>query len=46
VASVAIAVAAGGAVRASKTTKLLSGKQWIAALEGAAKVAKVYKPKK
>lgn len=46
VAAVAIAVAAGGAVRSSKTTKLLSGDQWVAALKKAAKVAKVYKPKK
>ena len=44
-ASVAMAVAAGGAVRAAKTTKLLSGDQWVAALKKAAKVAKVYKPK-
>jgi len=46
VASVALAVAAGGAVRASKTTKLLSGDQWVASLKKAAKVAPVYKPKK
>jgi uncharacterized protein with GYD domain len=45
-ASVALAVGAGGAIRSSKTTKLLSGAQWIAALKGAASVAKVYKPKK
>src|SRR5262245_31559359 len=31
-AAVAIAVAAGGAVRAAKTTPLLSGSQWVAAL--------------
>ncbi len=46
VAAVALAVAAGGAIRASKTTKLLSGDQWVASLKKAAKVTTVYKPKK
>jgi uncharacterized protein with GYD domain len=45
-ASVALAVGAGGAIRSSKTTKLLSGAEWVAALKKAAKVAKVYKPSK
>jgi len=43
-ASVALAVAAGGAVRSSKTTKLLSGSQWVSALKKAATVSGVYKP--
>ena len=34
-ASVALAVAAGGAAKAAKTTKLLSGQQWIEALQKA-----------
>ena len=34
-ASLALAVAAGGAVRSAKTTRLLSGAEWIAALQGA-----------
>jgi uncharacterized protein with GYD domain len=44
VAAVALAVGAGGAVRSSKTTKLLSGEQWVAALNKASDVTKVYKP--
>ena len=43
-ASLALAVAAGGAVRAAKTTKLLSGQEWIASLTGAQKVAPQYRP--
>src|SRR5438270_5970041 len=38
-ASLALAIAAGGAVKAAKTTKLLSGQEWIASLTGAQKVA-------
>ena len=34
-ASLALSVAAGGAVRSTKTTRLLSGAEWIAALQGA-----------
>ena len=45
VAAVAVAVGSGGAVRSQKTTKLLSGDQWVAALKKASKVAKGYKPK-
>jgi len=45
VAAVALAVGAGGAIAKQQTTKLLSGKQWVASLEKAAKVAKGYKPK-
>lgn len=43
-ASLALAVAAGGAVKAAKTTKLLSGKEWIASLTAAQKVAPQYRP--
>ena len=43
-AAVSVAVAAGGAVSSSKTTKLLSGEQWVAALGKAADVAKLYEP--
>lgn len=43
-AAVALAVGAGGAVRASKTTKLLTGGQWVSALGKAATTAKTYKP--
>src|SRR5437588_1181518 len=43
-ASLALAVAAGGAVKAAKTTKLLSGQEWIASLTGAQKVAPQYRP--
>jgi uncharacterized protein with GYD domain len=40
----AMAVAAGGAVKASKTTPLMTGAQGVAALKKAETVAKVYKP--
>jgi uncharacterized protein with GYD domain len=43
-AAVAIAVAAGGAVKAAKTTPLLSGEQWVAAMKKAPSV--LYKPAK
>ena len=43
-ASLALAVAAGGAVKAAKTTKLLSGQEWVASLTGAQKVAPQYRP--
>src|SRR5438105_10823127 len=43
-ASLALAIAAGGAVKAAKTTKLLSGQEWIASLTGAQKVAPQYRP--
>lgn len=44
VAALALAVAAGGAVKASRTTKLLSGAQWVSALKKAAEVGKSYRP--
>ena len=43
-ASVALAVAAGGAIRSSRTTKLLTGPQWVAALNKASHVGRAYKP--
>ena len=43
-AAVAVAVAAGGAVRAAKTTPLLSGSQWVAALRKAPTVSAQYRP--
>ena len=43
-AAVALAVAAGGAVRSAKTTKLLTGAQWVASLKKAGTVGAAYKP--
>ena len=43
-AAVAIAIAAGGAVKAAKTTPLLSGAQWVAAMEKAPEVGAQYRP--
>jgi uncharacterized protein with GYD domain len=43
-AAVALAIAAGGAVRAAKTTPLLSGRQWMAALRKAPAVSAQYRP--
>jgi uncharacterized protein with GYD domain len=43
-AACSIAIAAGGALRASQTTPLLSGEQWVAAMKKAATVG--YKPAK
>jgi len=43
-AAVAIALAAGGAVKAGKTTPLLSGAQWVAALKKAPAVSAQYRP--
>lgn len=43
-AAVAMAVAAGGAVKAGRTTKLLSGDDWVAALGKAQTVAAAYQP--
>ncbi|HLF79666.1 MAG TPA: GYD domain-containing protein [Dehalococcoidia bacterium] len=41
-AAVALAIVAGGAVRAARTTPLLSGAQWVAALTKASSVG--YRP--
>jgi uncharacterized protein with GYD domain len=43
-AAVALAIAAGGAVKAAKTTPLLSGSQWVAALQKAPAVSTQYRP--
>jgi uncharacterized protein with GYD domain len=43
-ASVALAVASGGAVKAAVTTTLMSGAEGVAAMKKAASVAKSYKP--
>ena len=43
-AAVSGAVGAGGAVRSARTTKLLSGAQWVAALPKASDVTAVYRP--
>jgi len=43
-ASLALAIAGGGALRSAKTTRLLSGQEWVAALRGAQNVAPQYKP--
>ncbi len=43
-AAVAVALSAGGAVRAARTTPLLSGSQWVAALRKAPAVSAQYRP--
>ncbi len=43
-AAVALAVGAGGAIKASKTTVLMTGTEGVEALEKAAAVAKTYSP--
>jgi uncharacterized protein with GYD domain len=43
-AAVALAVAAGGAARSAKTTKLLSGAEWIDALRKAQGIVPQYRP--
>ncbi len=45
-AAVAQVVAAGGAVQSARTTKLLSGSQWVSALRKAGKLMGDYKPAK
>jgi len=45
-AAVALAIAAGGAAKAAKTTPLLSGPQWGAALRKAPAVSAKYQPAK
>jgi uncharacterized protein with GYD domain len=42
-AAVALAIAAGGAVKAAKTTPLLSGSQWVAALQKAPAISAQYR---
>ena len=43
-AAIALAIAAGGAVKASRTTVLMSGAQAVDAMKKADAVAKVYRP--
>ena len=43
-AAVSLAVAAGGAAKAAKTTALMSGTEGVAAMTKAATVAKAYQP--
>jgi uncharacterized protein with GYD domain len=45
-AAVALAISAGGAVKAAKTTVLMTGAQAVEALKKAETVAKTYKPAK
>jgi hypothetical protein len=45
-AGLALAFVAGGAVKASKTTKLMTGARGVEALKKAAQVAKTYRPAK
>jgi uncharacterized protein with GYD domain len=42
--AIAMAIAAGGALKSGKTTKLLSGAQGVAAMKKADAVAKIYRP--
>jgi uncharacterized protein with GYD domain len=42
--AIALAIAAGGAIKASKTTVLLTGAEFVGAMKKADAVAKVYKP--
>jgi uncharacterized protein with GYD domain len=45
-AAVALAIAAGGAVKAARTTPLLSGPQWVAALKKSRDVSAKYQAAK
>ena len=45
-AAIALAIAAGGAIKSSKTTVLMSGAQGVEALKKADAVAKTYRPAK
>ena len=45
-AAIAIAVGAGGALKSSKTTVLMTGAEGVAALEKAGAVAQAYRPAK
>ena len=44
IAAIALAVGAGGAIKSSKTTVLMTGEQGVAALEKANAVAGAYSP--
>ena len=43
-AALALAVASGGAFRSAKTTKLLSGAEWVQALQKVPAIGAVYRP--
>lgn len=43
-ASIALSLAAGGAAKSARTTKLLSGQEWVAALDRAQKMSPQYRP--
>jgi len=43
-AAIALAIAAGGAIKASQTTKLMSGQQGVDFIKKANDVAKIYRP--
>jgi len=43
-AAIALAFGAGGAIKSAKTTKLLSGQEWIASLQKAQGIAPQYRP--
>ena len=43
-AAFAVAIAAGGAVRGARTTKLMTGPEWVQMLQKASGVTKVYRP--
>lgn len=43
-AAIALAIAAGGAVKSAKTTVLMTGDEAVAGMKKAATVAKIYKP--
>jgi uncharacterized protein with GYD domain len=43
-AALALTVAAGGAAKAAKTTKLLSGQEWVGALRKAQGMGSAYRP--
>lgn len=45
-AAIALAFAAGGALKSGKTTKLLTGPEWVASLRKAQTVAPAYRPAK
>ena len=42
--AIALAIAAGGAIKAGKTTALMSGAEGVEAMKQADAVAKVYRP--
>ena|SRR6266545_610886 len=41
---VALAVNAGGAIKSSRTTRLLSGDEWVEALQKTSVVSEIYRP--